>query len=47
VLEIEAEGLHMAYIVNNSEPMFIETEYKKNLLIDKKPRIIPQSNPVL
>jgi hypothetical protein len=46
-LEIAAEGPHHVYTSNILKPMFIETGYKKDLLIDKKPSIILQSNPVL
>lgn len=34
-------------IFNYSESKYIDTDYKKDLLIDKKPRIITQHIPAL
>jgi len=42
MLDITVETTHMGQIFNYSEPRFVRTEYKKNLLIDKEPNIIPQ-----
>jgi hypothetical protein len=42
MLGIEVESTDLGCIFNNSEPTFLMTEYKKDLLIDKRPNIIPQ-----
>jgi hypothetical protein len=42
MLDIEVENTHSGCIFKNSEPRFLTTEYKKDLLIDKRPYIIPQ-----
>lgn len=40
MLDIEVESTDLGPIFNNSEPRFLTTEYKKDLLIDKRPNII-------
>ena len=47
MLDIEVESTSLGLIFNNAEPRFITTEYKKDLLIDKKPNIISQYIPAL
>jgi hypothetical protein len=47
VLDIEVESTNLGNIFSNSEPRFITTEYKKDLLIDKKPNINYQYFPAL
>ena len=47
MLDIAVDSTHLGCIFNDSEPRFITTEYKKNLLVDKELSIVPQYVSVL